>query len=206
MGYCTPKEVLARMGRDATVTASANQQVTDAIEAATAGIVEDCHRTFDAPADDPETRVLPVIGRGTRLYIPDLISAVSIALDYDDDGTYETVLTSADYELDNWHAETYVNEAGERAVWPFEFVSLLRRGVPTGARRRLVQIEGTWGWPTVPAAINQACSILATRLMQRMSAAPFGVQSFGELGAQSIRSSDPDYMTLIGPYRKTGIA
>jgi len=193
------------MGRGEQTSASVNQQVTDAIDAATAAIDEDTHRDFHAPGANDETRQLPWIGTLTRLDVPDLISVTSIKLDCNDDGDFETILLASDYELDNWHVGSYHDVTGTRAVWPFEFVTLLSRTRSVGSRRRVVEIEGKWGWPTVPAAINQACSILATRLMQRMSAAPFGVQSFGELGASGIRSSDPDYMALIAPYRKMGV-
>lgn len=205
MSYCTPTEVLARMGRGEATTAVANQNVQDAIDAATQAIDEDTHRVFHAPLD--ETKQLPVLNcESRRLYVPDLISVTSIKVDDDSDGVFETTLTSADYELDSWHARNYLDENGDRAVWPFEFVTILGRAWPRTDRRRVVEIEGTWGWPTIPSAVNQACSILATRLMQRMSAAPFGVQSFGELGASGIRSTDPDYQHLIAPFKVTSIA
>ena len=207
MGYCTADEVFLRMGRGDTATSSGVQNVTDAIEAATAAIDEDCHRAFDLIGAD--ALELPVVGHGYRLDIPDLISVTSIKLDDDDDGVFETTLDAADFELDSWHTHSngFVDLEGDRQAWPYEFVTILTRTWPTNnMRRRVVEIDGSWGWPTVPAAINQACSILATRLMQRMAAAPFGVQNFGELGGSSIRSTDPDYLALIAPYRKQGIA
>jgi hypothetical protein len=42
--------------------------------------------------------------------------------------------------------------------------------------------------------------LLAARLLQRSNAA-LGVQAVGDLGGFGIRSSDPDYDRLIGPYR-----
>ena len=41
---------------------------------------------------------------------------------------------------------------------------------------------------------------MAARIAQRTSAALFGVQSFGDVGAAAIRSNDPDYRNLISPY------
>jgi len=204
MGYCTPEEVLTRMGRTDTLNVETIDTVTDAVSAATAAIDEDTHRTFDTTGVD-ETRTLPRSRTG-RLDIPDLISLTSIKIDDNDDGVFETTLTASQYELDKWHVANYFDESGDRAVWPYEFVTLLNRAWPTGSRRNVIEIDGTWGWPTIPAAINQACSILATRLMQRMTAAPFGVQSFGGEATQSIRSTDSDYLALIHPYRKIGVA
>jgi len=209
MGYCTRNEVLTRMGRTDTLTDATTINVGDAIEAATAAIDEDCHRHFDTTGTvlAPVTKTLPRprdIAQ-SRLDIPDLISLTSISVDDNNDGVYETVLVAADYELDKWHADTYLDDNGARSVWPYEFVTLLSRYWPTGTRRNVIQIDGVWGWPEVPAAINQACSILATRLMQRMQAAPFGVQSFGGEATQSIRTTDSDYLALIAPYRRMGV-
>jgi hypothetical protein len=205
MGYCTTTEVLARMGRPDTTTADARQNATDAIEAATAAIDVDCDRVFTTGAADVE-RSLVVVCNRPRLDIPDLISITTLKVDDTGDGTFSTTIDAADYELANWTPTEYVDASGDRQSWPYEMVTLLNRLWPTGRRRYQVQIDGTWGWPAVPAPINQACSILATRLMQRMSAAPFGIQNFGELGSQGIRSTDPDYLAQISGYRRVGVA
>lgn len=206
MGYCTPAEVLARMGRTDTTDTDTLQNVTDAIDAATGAVDEDTHRRFDTTGVDAALTLPRPRGLVPRLDIPDLVSLTSIKLDDNDDGAFETTLVAADYELDRWHVGPYIDVTGERADWPYEYVTLLSRYWPTGRRRNVIEITGVWGWPTVPAAINQACSILATRLMQRMTAAPFGVQSFGGEASQSIRSTDSDYLALIDPYRRKGIA
>ena len=44
------------------------------------------------------------------------------------------------------------------------------------------------------------------RIAQRTSHALFGTESFGEMGAAGIRSNDPDYVRLIGPYRRPQVA
>lgn len=193
------------MGRGDSASASALQQASDAIEAASAAIDEDCNRSFALV--EAATFDLPVLGYDRRLDTPDFVSITTLKVDDDDDGVYEVTIDASAFEPDSWHTHGgYVAVDGTRQTWPFEFVTIVGRYWPTGKRRRLVQIEADWGWPVVPAAINQACSILATRIMQRATAAPFGVQNFGELGSQSIRSTDPDYLALIAPYRKHGIA
>lgn len=167
-----------------------------AIAAATTGIVNDCHRDFTVPTEN----TVMIFGTSRRqsreLSVPDLVSLNELLVDDDDDGAFETTITA--YELD-----TYRTEPG----WPFEMVRLVDRDWPrAGNYRRRVSISAMWGWAAIPEPINQACSLLAQRLMQRPESAPLGVQSFGELGTQSIRANDPDYKMLIEPYIRPGIA
>lgn len=195
MSYCTATEVLHRMGYDDSTPGNPLQQrIDDAITAAKVAIDNDTGRTFDQTTT---AREFGAEANAAALYVPDLVSVSSLKLDDDDDGVFETTVT--DYELDTLR-DTQIG-------WPYEVVRLLDRTYPHGGRRRRrVEITGTWGWSAVPAPINQACALLAARLSQRSSAALFGVQSFGELGVQGIRSRDPDYLNLIGPYRKPLVA
>lgn len=88
-----------------------------------------------------ETRVLH--GNGCdKVRIPDLISASTIKLDEDSDGTFEYTMVTADYWLER--------EFGENIdAPPFD---LLRLNPYTGTRlsfmalRRLVEIAGVWGY------------------------------------------------------------
>lgn len=207
MGYCTETEFFDRMGRSDVAKLPDQNVAASAIAAATEGIDEDCHRVFTVPTED-ETRTLPV-SHPTRLTIPDLVAVTSIKCDYDGDGVFETTLTADQYELDCWKpSKQGTNDDGDLTGWPYEFVTLLAGYWPTGVgRKRRVEIVGKFGWPIeCPTSINMACSTLAIRLSQRMRAAPFGVQSFGELGASNIRASDPDYQMLIEPYVRKGVA
>lgn len=61
-------------------------------------------------------------------------------------------------------------------------------------------VEGTF---TPPADVVEGAKLLVARLYSRIGS-PAGVASFGELGAASVRSFDPDVDRLLqlGPYRK----
>ena len=205
MSYATVAELAEHLGLSENV---AGGRVVDsnrtaryqlALDAATQAIRNDTGRDF-AAGTAGTAKIIPVFTSSSVLPIPDLVSATEVKVDDDYDGTYETTLTTTDYELSSWHAN---DEA-----WPFEIITRLSAYwpcSPVGGRSRLVKITGTWGWAAVPAPIQQACLLLAARHLQRGNS-PAGVQGVAEFGAFTIRSSDPDYWALIGPYRKPGIA
>lgn len=189
MAYATVQEVLDRMGHTDATSTSLLVKIGDALDAATSAIDNDTGRSFTATT---ATKTFGS-GGGWELRVPDLVSVTTLKLDDDGDGVFETTIASTDFEID-----TYRVAAG----WPYEIVRLLDRSYPSGTRRRRrIEIAGSWGWSAVPAPINQACSLLASRWTQRTSSALFGTQSFGDLGAASIRSTDPDYLKMIDPYR-----
>lgn len=188
MAYATVDEALARMGHPNATDANLIARLTDALDAATTAIDSMTGRSF---ASTSATKTFGSDG-GTVIRIPDLVSVTTLKVDDDDDGVFEVTISSSDYELD-----TYRTTAG----WPYEVVRLLERNFPyVGKRRRRIEIVGTWGWSAVPAPINQACSLLAARWAQRATSALYGVQSFGDIGAASIRNTDPDVTALVGPY------
>lgn len=193
MSYCTVQQVRDRMGHAASSGADLQVRVGDAIEAASAQIDADTGRSFGVVT---EARAFRSPGAARELHLPDFVTLSALKLDDDDDGVFETTIAAADYELD---------ESVERTGWPFDTVRLLSRSFPSGGRRsRRVEVTATWGWAAVPAPINHACSLLVVRLMQRPQA-PFGVVAMGEVSA-TIRSTDPDYLALIGPYRRPQVA
>jgi len=78
-------------------------------------------------------------------------------------------------------------------VWP--------RGIPDS-----VTVLGQFGWTSVPVAVKQATSILASRLLRRGREATFGVIGFGvDGGAAPIADSDPDLEMLLMPYYRNGM-
>jgi len=195
MAYATVDELLDRMGhRDATNDALLSR-LSSALDAATTTIDNDTGRSFTATT---ATKLFGVDGYTCELRVPDLVTLTTLKFDDDDDGTFEVTIDATDYELD-----TYSTVTG----WPYELVRLMDRAYPYGGRRRRrVQIVGSWGWTAVPDPINQACTLLASRIAKRSSAAVFGVESFGDAGAALIRSSDPDYRHLIAPYMLPQVA
>jgi hypothetical protein len=192
MAYTTRTKVLTAIGHDGNTSDALASRVDAAILAAQTTIEHDTGRTFEAAT---LTKQFGAVGH--LLKVPDLISITTLKFDDTSDGTFETTIASTEYELDTTRLA---------AGFPWDTVRLLNRRYPTGKRRRTIEIVGSWGFATLPDPIVQACELLAARFAQRPSSALFGVQSFGELNSQQIRSSDPDYMRLIGPYSLPRIA
>jgi hypothetical protein len=64
-----------------------------------------------------------------------------------------------------------------------------------------VKITATWGWPSVPTAIHEACMIQTSRLLSRRDA-PFGVAGSPETGTEIrlLARLDPDVEAMTRPY------
>ena len=195
MAYATLDEVLQHMGHAGATSTDLSAKIEDALDAATVRIERDCGRVF---ATSTGARTFAPDDHEYELCLPDFTAITTLKIDDNDDGVFEVTVPASGYELDN---------ATDLTDWPYDRVRLLDRTWPYVSRRRnRIEVSATWGWATIPEPINQACSLLAARIAQRSSQALFGVQSFGDLGASVIRTNDPDYMALIAPYRKFGIA
>lgn len=69
-----------------------------------------------------------------------------------------------------------------------------------------VEVTGRFGWPEVPAPIEQGCLILASRIFKRRLS-PEGITGFSnDLGPLRVTSRDFDVDALIAPYRIVGFA
>ena len=195
MAYAQLQEVLDRMAHPDTNDDALTARIEAALEAATVAIDNDTSRSF---ASITATRTFGAYGYCVReLWVPDLVSVTTLAVDDDDDGVYETTIDATGFELDTYSTDP---------AWPYDKIRLIGRDLPYGGqRRRAVSVTGVWGWSAVPAPIREACVLLAARVAQRPAEALFGAQSFGDFGAAMIRSNDPDYMNLIGPYVRMAV-
>jgi hypothetical protein len=130
----------------------------------------------------------------------DLVSITTLKTDDDGDGSYETTWTvNTDYVLNPLDAALQTR--------PY------RRVVATGGKTfplttvpalALVQINGTWGWPSVPDDVREACVLLSSRGFARYNAA-LGIVGFADMAMQ-VRAVDPDVRDMLNPYRLLGIA
>jgi hypothetical protein len=196
-GYCTTPEL---QSWNQATSAAAEALLDRAIEAASRAIDEFCQRHFwktsaatarDLVADDPCTLVFGAFN--------DLHVVTAVATDAAGDGTFETAWSAGDYELHPVNPTA----APELRPWTSMSVAGSRRfPLPTGSGRQArVRVTGTWGWAEVPAAVEQACLLLAARLFLRKES-PAGVAGFGEFGAIRVRNNDPDVAALLGPYQR----
>lgn len=193
-GYATLAELKARMG--VPVSDTADDAIMEAvIEAASRMIDKYCNRVFYSTAGQvryftPATEVLT--------FTDDLQSVSAVATDRNLDRTWSNVIPAADFELGP------LNNAV--SSWPFTEIRMKPlAGESFDLGLEMVKVTGTWGWATVPDAVNEACLITAARYFKRKDA-PFGVAGGGEVGQSvALRAVDPDAGVLLAPYRKIGL-
>jgi hypothetical protein len=64
-----------------------------------------------------------------------------------------------------------------------------------------VRVTGTFGWSSVPDAIEQATILLAIRIFKRLDS-PLAVAGFGDMGVVRVGRVDPDVEALVHPYKR----
>jgi hypothetical protein len=152
----------------------------------------------------PSSRLLDVVDR-TKVYAGDFdsTSGVVVATDDTGDGTYSTVWTS-----DQWQAQSdsvpnmpFVRFNG----WPWTCITTTTRSreFPVSGRRPNVRVTATWGWGSVPGAIEQACEALAILYYQAKDTSAGGII---DIDSVDRLSTDPLAVAgaLVRPYSVPG--
>ena len=130
------------------------------------------------------------------LYVDDISTATGFTLYTDDDGdrTYENTWAATDYDLLPLNAETIGH--------PFTMIETTPNGdYNFPGTKKGVKITASFGWASIPAPINRACVLQATRLFKRFIT-PLGQSSMTALGEMRLQipKLDPDVCGLISPY------
>lgn len=137
----------------------------------------------------PTARVYTPRVSTSSLRVDDVVSVSGVAVDTDDDGTFET--TVSDYRLEPQDRDV--------SIWPYGWLVLRRGKVWTAGVA--VRVTAVWGWPAVPPAIKQATLMQAARLLKRATEAPLGIAVIGmETGVRLTSRLDPDVEQLVRPY------
>lgn len=194
--YCTLSELKASLRITDNVD---NTLLAQAITSASGWVDGYCERTFETAGTAATARDYAASGRYEILPIDDAVAITSVAIDEDLDGTFSTVLTTAD-----WQAEPLNSRAGgltlpymrlrpiEDGYWPQDIY----------VQRATVRVTARWGWTATPQAVKQATILQAARIFTRLDS-PLGVAGFGEMGAMRVsRFLDPDVDALLKPYRR----
>lgn len=158
---------------------------------AASGIVDSiCGRTFGKDSSDSTRYFSPQ--DLTLLRIDDLVSLTSVAIDRDNDGTYE----------ETWTEGTDFRKGPPNAAAknePFTWLETIN-GQTLRTSNGYVRVVGTFGWPTVPAEVVQATGILATKLLRRSREAPFAVVFDASGGSSFIGRNDPEVKALLSRF------
>jgi hypothetical protein len=172
-----------------------------AITAASRAIDHSCNRQFGVSTavarvyrwDGQRVDGLPAV------QIDDLSATTSlaVALDLDQDGTWEQSLTyQTDFDLYPWNASE------DNVPWTHIVFSRTAAALPAGLSREL-SVTGLFGWASVPTVVKDACLIQASRFFVRRDS-PYGVTGSPEAGSELrlLDRLDPDVAVLLAPVRR----
>ena len=190
-GYCTLADVKAALRIADTVD---DALIENSINAASRMIDQYCNRYFYSTSAG-EVRYFKALD-AFNCWIDDCQSISQVKTAQSNPITYNQIWASTDFQT--IPANTYANGAyqpitGIIAVYNYFF--------PTWQESNLVQVTGTWGWPSVPEPIKFATIIQASRLFKRLES-PLGVAGVSDIGIIRVGSSvDGDVAQLCNPYR-----
>ena len=198
-GYATLADVKAALR----ITDNVDDALLEiSIEAASREIDGWCERFFYSTS---ATRVyLPTDGLTT--HTDDIQSVTTLKVDTGGDGVFDQTWTTSDYQLSPLNGiaggiETPFNTVS--AIGDYLFPIYQPRNVE--AQQASVQIEGVFGFASIPTAVKQACIILSMRQFKRYDS-PTGVMGFGDLGVMRVGRVDPDVEKLLMPFRRVRTA
>ena len=198
-GYATLSDVKAALR----ITDNVDDSLLEiSIEAASREIDGWCERVFTSST---ATRIY----RPTDVFsvdVDDLQSITTLKTDSDGDGVFDVTWETTDYQLNPLNGiaggiSTPYTQV--RAIGEYLFPIYEPRNV--NANEASIQINGVWGWASVPTAVKQACIILSMRQFKRYDS-PTGVMGFGDLGVMRVGRVDPDVEKLLMPFRKMSFA
>jgi hypothetical protein len=198
-GYLTPSEASAYIGRQ---YADADGILDDVITAVSRMIDRHCGRHFYTVS---ATRYFDVTSPTRLVFGPwnDLVSITTLKSDPTGDGVYDITHSSTYYQLQPVGATSMAPYAQ-----PYTSVELLSgatefplMGSATNGRDGLIQIAGSWGWPTsVPIEVKQAARILCAE-MAKVQDAPLGLVGSPEFGMSRVPGYMPRHARdLLAPF------
>jgi hypothetical protein len=199
-GYITADEALAYLRLSDQVD---RLLVEGWVEAASRSIDRYCMRRFYA--DDTPTARTFTPTEWTVCTVDDIASTLGLVVrtDEDDDGVYERLWAATEYQLEPVNAlaagdTVYVIRATGRASGP---------SLPLYKHTPTLQVTARWGWPSVPAAVKQACYLQVGRLALRRQS-PGGILVSPDLGSSDrlYAQMDPDARVLLDPFRRLEFA
>lgn len=170
-------------------------RLLDALQTASREIDQHCRRSFGKTTTASARTFRPDCYSLATVHDFYTTTDLAIAVDYGDDGTYETTLTTSDYEL-----RPLNGIVGGEPGWPYYEIALVgARWFPTCSRRAPIQVTARWGWEAVPAPVRESCLILAADTF-KLASAPFGVAGYGDFGPIRVRDN-PVAAKKLRPYQ-----
>jgi len=162
-----------------------------ALDAASSWIDYYTGRTFSS-ADVTESPKYFLPSEQDRLDVPDLTSVTELAIDTVGDETFAVTLAPEDYDLFPLNLNPALGGYTEirlKATAPYWFIPGYQ-----------VRVTAIWGFGTTPAAVEQACILIANRYFHRLSV-PFSMWESPQTGElATLIDRDWDVTNLLSPY------
>lgn len=206
-GYCTVDDLREQLG-DLGRGNLSERQLVRAVNAASRAIDEYTDRRFWADTA-VVARTIPVTTCEYELWLQGVdagdiaySAGLIIATDDNGDGSYATVWDATDYRLWPYSANTSGSTYG--GWWKIESTGRKRFDIhgTNGVSGILpLRITARFGWAFVPAQVEMACLLIATRLFKRKDA-PYGVAQFGDIAAVQIVRTDRDVQEMLWPFMR----
>lgn len=174
-------------------TASAPLALTAASRAVDAYTGRDFSSTNTASTMSFEVRSL------YRAFTRDFASTDSLVVQLDNsgDGTPETTLTTADYQL--YPLNQYVGGIGDGVAYSeIHVINRLYQQWCGNRRRPLLYVTAKWGWAAVPDVIKRSTCMLAAEMLKDPET-PWGVAGFDQAGVVRVRSN-PRVAAALQPF------
>lgn len=176
--------------------------ITTAITAASRTIDERCGRRFYLDDAASSRTYIPggrfyfdrASGRSVLL-VDDIATLVGLVVETGSATTAWTVVAGVETGTDN---ALVIGRSITQIRFPYNWAPILW---PWESFR----VTAKWGWPTVPAGVAQAATLLASRLYRRKDS-PQGILASPDWGGLHVSRVDPDVEALIAPYTRAGFA
>ena len=188
-GYAT----LAELKSSLTITDSDDDALLELAITSTSRMIDDFTGRFfyaNGTVGSPVIRYYTPNDPWT-LAVDDYVSISEIATDDNFNQTWSTV----------WAASDFLKEPVNNSLrgWPYTRLLATGRYVWPYYLPQACKVTGVWGWPAVPAEVNQACIIQSSRIFVRKQS-PFGIAGTPELGTVRLSSRlDPDVQAFLRP-------
>jgi hypothetical protein len=196
-GYAT----LAELKSSLTITDSDDDALLELAITSTSRMIDDFTGRFfyaNGTVGSPVIRYYTPNDPWT-LAVDDYVSISEIATDDNFNQTWSTV----------WAASDFLKEPVNNSLrgWPYTRLLATGRYIWPYYLPQACKVTGVWGWPAVPAEVNQACIIQSSRIFVRKQS-PFGIAGTPELGTVRLSSRlDPDVQAFLRPInRNNGLA
>lgn len=193
--YATDAELKTRLGIS---DSSEDAAIAAAMSTSSRNVEKYCRRQFNDAGSASARKFYP-LSRDIVL-VDDFHTTTGFELrtDDDDDGTYETVWATTDYQL-----EPLDGIRDGVPGWPYWKIRAVDLYDFRNNRRPHAQVTARWGWAAVPASVKEATLALAEEVF-KMKDSPYGIAGFGEFGFVRVREN-PKIVSMLKDYRRRAI-